>query len=190
MTDRLRKELEGECDPNDITGEPGDPELTDESADSATVRLPVADGDRETTLQLTVVDDGGEWLIDEIGAVGGTPGADPPTSESGGITDELSTGTVEETAASFVEALRARDCVAIDHLSTERRLGTIACQQLVARIGPDWEVGDPQITSEGGDYASVTVMFDADGIEVPIAVDILDQRGTWLIDNIDITNLL
>jgi hypothetical protein len=63
LTDQFLESGDGTCDPEAITGSPSDPEVTEESGDSATVAM--KDGD--VTFELKLVNEDGEWLVDGIG---------------------------------------------------------------------------------------------------------------------------
>jgi hypothetical protein len=60
-----------DCDPDDIQGEPSDPEITDESDDKATAVINIGGSD----LELSIVKEDGKWLIDGIG---GSSSSEPP----------------------------------------------------------------------------------------------------------------
>ncbi|HYJ66362.1 MAG TPA: hypothetical protein VEX15_01735 [Nocardioidaceae bacterium] len=77
MTDDFRKDAASECNPDDVQGEPSDPEITEESGDSATAVTSI-DG---SEIELTLVREDGEWLIDGIGA-GQSTEVPPPNATS------------------------------------------------------------------------------------------------------------
>jgi hypothetical protein len=76
LTDELRDGRGINCDPDEIEGEPSDPEITDESDDKATAVINV----NGTDLELTIVKDDGKWLIDGIGA---SASSDPSSASPG-----------------------------------------------------------------------------------------------------------
>lgn len=73
MTDRFLEGAETDCNPDDISGSPGDPEITEESGDTATAVL----SDGGVTYELELLNEDGEWLIDGIGGSSTTEPPDP-----------------------------------------------------------------------------------------------------------------
>jgi hypothetical protein len=76
VTERFREAAPAGCDAEVISGDPGDPKITEETDDTATAELEVD----ETTLELEMVYEDGSWLIDRIGAGVSAP-AEPPDAD-------------------------------------------------------------------------------------------------------------
>jgi hypothetical protein len=77
LTDDFLNGANSDCDPDEIQGEPSDPEITEESGDKATAVINV----EGTDLELTLVMEDGKWLIDGIGA---SESMEPPSASPGG----------------------------------------------------------------------------------------------------------
>jgi hypothetical protein len=76
LTDEFLEGADSECQPDQISGEPTDPEITEESGDEATAVLT----DGGVTYEVQLVRDDGQWLVNGFGLGASTPSA-PNASE-------------------------------------------------------------------------------------------------------------
>jgi hypothetical protein len=138
MTDDFRKGATGECQADEVTGEPSDPEITEASGDSATAVISVG----KTELELTLVKEDDTWLIDGIG---GSVSSEipPPSSESGGTAMPAPgrSTDIQEFADTFVAALRAEDCATLESMVSESFKASNECE------GGDWKVAQMERTT-------------------------------------------
>jgi hypothetical protein len=109
------------------------------------------------------------------------PASDPPASTG-------STGSPQGTADAFAAAVRGQDCAALDALTTSQFRTSFDCEvDLQMPAGLAWELGDPEVLVQRGDFALARAVMVIEGTEVPITSRLVTVDGRWLVDSLDLS---